>query len=109
MQLVTHFFFLNIKIELIIFVGFDYDGHTLGNGNAVTGKANAFCRVIGNEANAGQASTERWAARVLLRVSSASMAKARAPDGSAPAACEVLCICENALIAYWLRPTKISR
>lgn len=54
MQLVAHFLFFNVEIVLVVFVGLHDDGHAVGDGDAITGEADAFCGVIGNQADAGE-------------------------------------------------------
>ena len=54
MQLVSHFFFFNIEIVFVVFVRLHDDGHAVGDGDAVAGKADAFCWVVGNQADAGE-------------------------------------------------------
>ena len=38
----------------VVFVRLHDDGHTVGDGDAITGEADAFCGVIGNQADAGK-------------------------------------------------------
>ena len=53
-QLVAHFLFFNVEIVLVVFVRLHDDGHAVGDGDAITGEADAFCGVIGNQADAGE-------------------------------------------------------
>ena len=50
----AHFFFFNVKVMLVVAVGFHYNRHPAGNGNAVAGKPRALGGIIGNQADAGQ-------------------------------------------------------
>ena len=54
MQLVAHFLFFNVEIVFVVFVGLHDDRHTVGDGDAIAGEADAFCGVIGNQADAGK-------------------------------------------------------
>ena len=53
-QLVAHFLFFNVEIVFVVFVRLHDDGHAVGDGNAITGETDAFCGVVGNQADAGK-------------------------------------------------------
>ena len=55
MQLMPHLLFLNIKIMLIILVWLHNNRHATANRNAIAGKTDALCRIIGNQTDARQA------------------------------------------------------
>lgn len=52
-ELVSHFLFFDVEIVFVVFVRLHDDGHAVGDGDAIAGEADAFCGVIGNQADAG--------------------------------------------------------
>ena len=63
----------------VVFVRLHDDGHTVGDGDAIAGEADAFCGVIGNQADAGKSEVcqNLCAHAVVAQVGSKAQANVR--------------------------------
>ena len=78
-QLVSHFLFFNVEIVLVVFVRLHDDGHAIGDGDAITGETDAFCGVVGNQADAGESEVNQnlCTHAVITQVGSKAQANVR--------------------------------